>query len=82
MKSQSNADNTERSPFIRWMEMRGQPITEEENRRMENSHRAGGMVVCKQCGKTYIEHPHYEPSAKTCGYAWLHELCNGDLVKL
>lgn len=62
--------------------MRGQPLTPEEDARIEKSRRAGGAVVCEVCGKTYYEHPHYEPSAKTCGTAWLHELCNGDLVKL
>ena len=57
-------------------------LTPEEEDRIMKSYRAGGDVVCEVCGKVYYDHPEYKPSAKTCGYVWLNEICNGDLVKL
>jgi hypothetical protein len=38
--------------------------------------RAGHLVECSFCGRTYIDHPHHFPVYT------LHVLCNGDLVKL
>ena len=59
------------------------PLTNEEDQRMIQSYRAGGDVLCKQCGKKYYDHPPYMPSGKTNnGMPWLNELCNGKLVKL
>ena len=67
MKLQNNEDNI---------------LTPEEDARIFKAYRASGDIICEICGKTYYQHPMYEPSAKTCGHPWLHELCNGDLVKL
>lgn len=57
-------------------------LTPEEDARIVDSYRASGDLICDKCGRTYYRHPGWKPSAKTCGYVWLHELCNGDLVKL
>lgn len=57
-------------------------LTPEEEQKMHNFYRTSGDMICKKCGKNYYSHPMYEPSAKTCGHAWLRILCNGDLVKL
>lgn len=38
--------------------------------------RAGGEVVCEECGAQYYDHPEAVP------YKWLHVLCNGKFVKL
>ena len=58
-------------------------LTEEQEKRIENSYRASGECICDICGKTYYNHKDYEPSKFTNdGIAWLQELCNGELVKL
>lgn len=68
---------------MRYPELVNQELTEEEDERIVLSYRACGDVICEICGKSYYQHPHYLPSAKTNdGYPWLHELCSGDLVKL
>lgn len=38
--------------------------------------RAAGDTECKICGCLYYDH------APVVGYAWLHQLCDGRLVKL
>ena len=45
--------------------------------------RAGGDVVCEQCGKKYYDHPQYV-KALSCidGSPVLNQLCDGSLVKL
>jgi hypothetical protein len=45
--------------------------------------RAGGDVVCEQCGKKYYDHPQYT-KALSCidGSPVLNQLCDGSLVKL
>jgi hypothetical protein len=59
-------------------------ITQEEEDRIFGAYRACGDVICEKCGKKFYQHPTYKPSAVTTeeGHAWLHEICNGDLVKL
>lgn len=46
-------------------------VPENEDR---NSYRASGECLC-ECGKMYVDHPevYLRP--------WLHEICNGDLIK-
>jgi hypothetical protein len=65
-----------------YWKMQNEPITEEEDARMLAAYRTSGEMICEKCGKTYYRHPDWAPSAKTCGYPWLVEICNGDLVKL
>jgi hypothetical protein len=38
--------------------------------------RASGDCICSVCGFEYREH------APLVGFEWLHQLCNGKLVKL
>ena len=58
-------------------------LTEEQEKRIENSYRASGECICDICGKTYYQHKEYASSGLTNdGVPWLNELCNGDLVKL
>lgn len=44
--------------------------------------RAGGDVVCEDCGDTYYKHPHASRPVDWENRPFLHVLCNGDLVKL
>ena len=46
--------------------------------------RAGGDVVCEECGKKYIDHPMYkgEDGLDWEGRPFLNQLCDGKLVKL
>ena len=58
-------------------------FTLEEENRIDKFYRACGDCVCDVCGKKYYDHQSYKPSGKTNNdVPWLHELCNGDLVKL
>ena len=44
-------------------------------------HRAGGGVICAECGKEYRSHLFVEEYRDWQGEPWLRKLCNGDLVK-
>jgi hypothetical protein len=45
-------------------------------------YRAGGDMVCDTCGRNYFQHPEAKEYPAWYGGAWLHRLCNGDLVHL
>lgn len=74
----------ERHEYLEQLQKTPQELTEEESRRIGEFYRAGGDCLCDKCGKKFYDHEPYMPSAKTTtgNYAWLRELCNGDLVKL
>jgi len=44
--------------------------------------RAAGDCVCSCCRRPYREHPMWHGSKSWQDEPWLHELCNGLLVKL
>lgn len=43
--------------------------------------RADGNCICEPCGREYWRHPLAGPLSDI-GQQWLHELCDGSLVKL
>lgn len=45
------------------------------------AHRAGGDVVCPQCGFVYYDHPQ-DGEPDNNGDKYLNRLCDGRLVKL
>ena len=48
----------------------------------EAARRTSHLVVCKECGKEYIEHPYIDNTLDWEGRPYLHVVCNGDIVKL
>lgn len=58
----------------------GSSLSEDE----EDSGRASGQCICRQCGREYREHPYaLEPKwIGVEGRPYLHRLCNGKVVKL
>lgn len=60
------------------------PISKEEEDRINKAYRTSHQILCETCGKTYLQHPMYLPSGRVSydRHPFLHELCNGDLVKL
>jgi hypothetical protein len=56
-------------------------ITAERLRNIAQPRRAGGGVICRQCGREYRDHPRGgEPGYD--GEQFLNRLCDGRLVKL
>ncbi|KKN75296.1 hypothetical protein LCGC14_0381480 [marine sediment metagenome] len=45
-------------------------------------YRAGGDIICDDCGKKYYDHPMSEDYLDYDGYKWLWVICSGELVKL
>ncbi len=44
--------------------------------------RADGSIICDTCKKPYRKHPLYPHLVDQDSNPWLHELCDGSLVKL
>lgn len=45
-------------------------------------YRADQRVICKTCGKQYIDHPFADEARDPDNLPYLHVVCNGDIVKL
>lgn len=44
--------------------------------------RAGGDVICEECGCKYLDHVMFQGEKDDQGHPFLHMLCDGTLVKL